>query len=385
MIRGCDILVLSDDWHGLPNSTKHLFRHILPHNRVFWWNVISRPPRLRWRDARRAGEILRQALARDASHGAGRAFDDPAAAPDCATPLIVPWFKRPVRRLNRRIFEWYYRRLSREHAVRSPLVFTTLPPTVDFVADLEAAAKIYYCVDEWLDYPDLNSRDWGAMERKLLDLADGFVATSTDLLRKARPGQPMLYLPHGVDYDHFLPPPQGWEPVPMLERLPHPIVGFFGLVAEWIDLNAVAAMSRAFPDHSFVLLGKAVVSMTALQGCANVHHLGQVSYAELPRFARYFDVGLIPFERSKLTSAVNPLKLLEYYALGTPVVATRLPELQRADGPIWLASNEAEYCQALDAALRGRETARDAACQVAARNTWKRRAEELSGFLESLL
>ena len=117
----------------------------------------------------------------------------------------------------------------------------------------------------------------------------------------------------------------------------------------------------------------------------NVHCLGFVPYAELPRYARYFDVGLIPFVLNRLTRAVNPVKLMEYLALGLPVLATRLPELETVAGPIRLGQTPAEFRAGLREALAlcGPE-ARAEARAVARRNTWDRRVEQLSAFLETL-
>jgi glycosyltransferase involved in cell wall biosynthesis len=223
------------------------------------------------------------------------------------------------------------------------------------------------------------------MEEELIDCVDGFVATSRDLEKKGRRCRAALYLPHGVDFEHFQRDQDALEPVPELETLPRPIVGFFGLIAPWIDLGVIAALGRAFPKLSFVLIGKALVGMEQLAGLPNVHFLGMVPYERLPAYARDFSVGLIPFAKNELTEAVNPLKLLEYYALGLPVVATRLRELEGLAGPLYLASDQAEFRAQVERVLTGASGDREAALAVARQNTWQQRAEQLSCFLESLL
>ena len=387
MISGRDFLVLSDDWNGLPNSAKHLFRHVLPGNRVFWWNVITRLPRLSRSDAGKVIRVLGQwgkqlvGAGRRASAEQG----DSPGAPHTATPWMIPWFKPLVRRLNRASLARRFERLAREHHIRNPIVLTTFPSTVDFVRFVPAAAKVYYCVDEWLHYPGLNPADWQVMENELIEHVDGVVATSRDLEKKGRRCRASLYLPHGVDFEHFQAVSQQGPPVPALEKLARPIVGFFGLIAPWVDLRVVAALGRAFPKLSFVLIGKAVVGMQELSKLPNVHFLGMIPYEQLPAYARYFNVGLIPFARNELTEAVNPLKLLEYYALGLPVVGTRLRELEGLAGPLYLASDEAEFCAQVERALGNASGDREAALAVARQNTWRQRAEELSLFIANLL
>jgi len=385
MIAGRDILVLSDDPEGLPSSTQHLFRYLGPHNRIFWLNVLNRLPGPSWDDAWKiarvsAGWLRRRRMPR------GQQPPRPRTAPYAyaGTPPIIPWFKPAVRRWNGAVLGRHYRRLVRQYDIRDAIVFTTYPSTVDFVRDVSAAAKVYCCVDEWSQYPGLNAADFRRMEDELLGCVDGFAATSPDLMDKGRRCPAALYLPHGVDFSHFQGDPGGARSIAELAGLPRPIVGFFGLIAPWVDLELVAHLSRRFPNVSFVLLGKVEANLAPLARCANVHCLGLVPYRELPNYARYFDVGLIPFVRNELTEAVNPLKLLEYFALGLPVLATRVRALEGREGPLRLATTRDEFCEQLAALLTAPASFVAEAREVARRNTWERRAEQLSEFLLNL-
>ncbi len=380
MMTGRDFVILSDDWNGLPTSAIHLFRRLAGRNRVFWFNTVGRMPRLRLADAGKVLRVLGSWAGRRAAPGA-------ADIPDgvqVVNPIMVPWFKPLVRRFNRFSLLRKYRKLCLRHAITDPILLTTFPYAVDFLKAVPDATKVYYCVDDFLDYPGVNHADWARMEAELLESVDGLVVTSRDLARKRVNDCPLLHLPHGVDFEHFQVPAAA-EPVPALEALPRPIVGFFGLISSWVDQDVIADLSEHFPDVSFVLLGRAEVSLDRLAGRRNVHHLGFVPYAELPRYARYFDVGLIPFVLNRLTRAVNPVKLMEYLALGLSVLSTRLPELETVAGPIRLAVTREEFRAGLREvlALPG-PAARDEARAVARGNTWDGRVEQLSAFLETL-
>jgi glycosyltransferase involved in cell wall biosynthesis len=297
---------------------------------------------------------------------------------------MVPWFKPLVRRFNRFSLLRKYRKLCLRHEITDPILLTTFPYAVDFLKAVPDAVKVYYCVDDFLDYPGVNQRDWARMEAELLGTVDGLIVTARTLAHKRVTDCPLLHLPHGVDYEHFQVPADA-APVPALEALPRPVVGFFGLLSSWVDQEVIADLSEHVPEVSFVLLGRSEVGLERLAARPNVHCLGFVPYAELPRYARYFDVGLIPFVLNRLTRAVNPVKLMEYLALGVPVLSTRLPELETMDGPIHLAETRAEFRAGLRAALaRCGPEARAEARAVARQNTWDRRAEQLSEFLEAL-
>jgi glycosyltransferase involved in cell wall biosynthesis len=380
MISGRDFVILSDDWDGLPTSAIHLFRRLARRNRVFWFNTVGRMPRLKLADA---AKVLRTV----GGWAVGRRRAAAAASPDgvhVVTPIMVPWFKPLVRRFNSFSLRRRYRKLCARHDIVDPIVLTTFPYGVDFLKAVPDATRLYYCVDDFLDYPGVNHADWARMEAELLEAIDGLVVTSRYLTRKRVNSCPLLHLPHGVDFDHFQTGGAA-EPVPALEGLPRPIVGFFGLISEWVDQERIADLSEHFPEVSFVLLGRNDVGLQRLAGRRNVHCLGFVPYADLPRYARYFDVGLIPFVLNQLTRAVNPVKLMEYLALGLPVLSTRLPELEMIDGPIRLAVTPEEFRIGLREmlAMVGPGT-RAKAQAVARRNTWDRRVEQLSDFLEAL-
>lgn len=387
MISGRDFIVLADDWNGLPTSTIHLFRRISQSNRVFWFNMVNRMPRLTWKDAKKAASVVIDWVKRSPrANGRSNGYDSsPSPGLNVVTPFMVPWFKPAVRRLNCISITRTFKRLCRRYEIHAPIVFAVFPSAADFVKAVDPALKIYYCYDEFLEYPGFNVPDWRAMENDLLDSVDALVVTSRDLESKNRRSCPSLYLPHGVDFEHFNQAAIDSVPISRMENIPKPIVGFFGLISEWVDLKLLATLSRAFPDVSFVLIGKSEIDTEALAECPNLYRLGLVPYDDLPQYANYFDVALIPFVNSKLTVAVNPLKLMEYFALGLPVVGTRLPELEAMDGPIYLAATEAEFCERLREILADNSPSEAAAAVgVARQNNWDQRVEELSDFIDGL-
>jgi glycosyltransferase involved in cell wall biosynthesis len=384
MINGRDFVVLSDDWDGLPTSAIHLFRRLQRRNRVFWFNTVGRLPRLSQGDAVKVCGAIRKWIFK----GNGRQPVLPGnehGNVHVASPVMVPWFKPLVRRFNRASLLRKYASHCDRYAIRKPIVITTFPHVADFVKAVPAALKVYYCVDDFLDYPRVNHADWAVMEAQLLRDIDALVITSKKLAEKRLTECPILHLPHGVDFEHFHEAAETAVPEPRMEGIRRPIVGFMGLLSPWVDLTNIAHLADAFPQCSFVLLGRSEVSLRPLAGRPNIHCLGWVPYAELPRYARYFDVGLISFIHNRMTKAINPLKLMEYFALGLPVLASRIPELEHMPGPLRLATSRDEFRAGLDEILTGLPGSyREDAQAVAQQNTWDARVEQLSGFLEEL-
>jgi len=114
-----------------------------------------------------------------------------------------------------------------------------------------------------------------------------------------------------------------------IARLPRPIIGYFGLIAEdWIDAPLLIHLARSFPNGSVVMLGKVTMDVAALAAEPNIHLLGRKPYATLPAYCKGFDVAIIPFPVTEVTLNANPLKAREYLAAGLPVVSTKIPEVE---------------------------------------------------------
>jgi glycosyltransferase involved in cell wall biosynthesis len=119
--------------------------------------------------------------------------------------------------------------------------------------------------------------------------------------------------------EHLAPPPAD---------LPSgPVIGFFGLLSEWVDQALLLRLARDLPQAQLVLIGKADVDVSTLKGVPNIHVLGPRLFSDLPAYLAHFTVGIIPFVVNDLTRAVNPIKLREMLSGGCPVVSVALPEV----------------------------------------------------------
>jgi glycosyltransferase involved in cell wall biosynthesis len=104
-----------------------------------------------------------------------------------------------------------------------------------------------------------------------------------------------------------------------------PVVGFFGLLSEWVDQDLILRLAEEFPQATILLIGKADVDVARLQRVPNIQLPGPKPFTELPAHIARFTVGIIPFVVNDLTRAVNPIKLREMLAAGCPVVSTAMP------------------------------------------------------------
>ncbi len=223
-----------------------------------------------------------------------------------------------------------------------------------------------------------------ADEERLLRGADLVLVTSSRLderIRRIRPDA--LRLPNAGDERHFSRlPPRGGSP---LERLARPVIGYYGAISAWFDAPAVREAAKRHPDWSFALVGDTRgADLGDLERLPNVHLTGEVSYADLPGYVAGFDVCTIPFRRTALTEATNPVKIFEYFATGKPVVARRLPELEPFADVVDLYETPDEFVAALERAIREGVVpgpASDRRRKLARENTWQARYETLQARL----
>jgi glycosyltransferase involved in cell wall biosynthesis len=321
--EGRDMLCFSHDWSGDPLSKTHLMRLLARRNRVLWVNSIGyRAPTVSRRDIRRAFAKLSAAAA---------PIREPEPNIFVMNPLAIPAYGNPlIRQINRRFLRMQVRRAMRRLQFRRPINWVFNPAAAVVAGTLGEDRLIYYCVDEYSAFSGVSGGHLAQLEEQLLVRADLVIVSAEPLLQSKKPFNPRTILVrHGVDHAHFRKALGSSTQIPKeIASLPHPVIGFFGLIAEWVDVDLMAEVARHFSNGSLVILGRATTNISALQGIPNVHILDRKPYESLPAYCKGFDVAINPFRINRLTINANPLKVREYLAAGLPVVSTAIPEVE---------------------------------------------------------
>ncbi len=377
MIRDRVIVCLASRWDYDPTSKHQVMRILARENDVVWVNHrASRRPRATAADAGAVASTVGQIL-----RGVRRVGPRMVQF----TPLVIPGARHPVTRAwNRRLLVLQVRRAMR-HVRRSadqPVQVWTFAPDGEFLADaLRPERFLYYCVDEYTEFENLDRDAVAAAEQRVLARADVVVTTSQALYESKRSSNANTHLVrHGVDAAHFAPALDGGLPLPTeLAGIRGPMLGFFGLIHHWIDCDLLEAVAQLRPAYSLVLIGEDRQNHAGLRRCPNVHFLGRRPYGSLPAYCRAFSAGLLPFARTRMTRNVNPIKLREYLAAGLPVVSTPLPEAERYWPEVRIAADAESFAQACDEAVADAAPARrHARSRLVADETWDAVVERLS-------
>lgn len=283
-------------------------------------------------------------------------------------------------------WERAFARLREEQRVAEAVCLVHLPFWRPLVARLRRRygwRVVYDCLDRHADFTT-NSPEMVNEEAALTRDADLVIASSRALLQeRARENPRSILIANGCDFDHFSAP---WgRPPPELEDLPHPIVGYYGAVSDWFDASLLAEIACRRPDWSFPVVGSTDgADLRPLHGLRNVKLIGEQPYARIASFAQGFDACLIPFRKTPLTEAADPVKVYECLAAGKPVVSVRLGELDQLEraGLVYGGGSADELVAATERALGEDGAARSAARREhARRNTWADRYTTLESAL----
>lgn len=276
-----------------------------------------------------------------------------------------PWIITPPRGMpfwthrvvNNVQYRWWGSRLRAiAHRLGHERIWLWLyePRYVHTIPTLKPERVIFDLVD------DLGAYSAGAHSQKMmresvegaLARADLVYATSQVLIDRyagrTRAGKIHL-IPNGVRGEWA--DRNDYEVPPEIASLPKPRIGLVGALFSYLDYDLLRATARAFPGGSLILVGpvKDREAVASLAEEPNVHLIGSVPQADVPRYISGFDVCLCPFVAGPVRRAVNPLKVYEYLAVGRPVVASPLESL--ADDPvagsIRFAETEGEFVGAV--------------------------------------
>jgi glycosyltransferase involved in cell wall biosynthesis len=250
-------------------------------------------------------------------------------------------------------------------------------PAVKQVKEKLGGRVIFDCMDDHGGF-STNTKQALITEESLVQSAD-LVITSSDLLeQRAKLANPnTIQVKNGTEFEHFANPRRNGELDHFCDR---PMIGYYGAISDWFDMEIVAHCAGKHPDWNFVLIGATFgADLKPVDGLKNVHFLGEKPYKALPGYLAYFDVCTIPFKLIPLTLATNPVKFYEYLSAGKPVVAIELPELVAYREDCYLARDANEFLALLERAYAERDDEKmiERRIKLASENSWDSRVRDI--------
>ncbi|GEM_PF-798570 len=252
----------------------------------------------------------------------------------------------------------------------------------DIASVLPNGRFVYDCMDYHEGFGN-NAESLIQLEKRLLSEAELIITTSTwldEFIPESTRRRTLIR--NACDYKHFAQTPN----TTYKDAVGRRVIGYYGAIAEWFDLDLVEAVARQHPDCHVILIGSDTVNAKAkLSKLQNVTFTGEVPYGQLPYYLYGFDVCLLPFKTVPLTLATNPVKAYEYLCAGKPIVAVDLPEMTQFEGLVYTAAGKDAFLLAVRTVLSQSEP-KDLVQRrklFAQGQTWQHRAEMLVQQAES--
>ena len=228
-------------------------------------------------------------------------------------------------------------RLFLENAINDYVFWYYTPMALRFTSHFNPIAAVYDCMDELSAFQGADS-NLPALERELFRRVD-LVFTGGQSLYEAKRNQhrAVYAFPSSIDATHF--GKARTTPVDPADQadIPHPRLGFFGVIDERFDRDLLDQIAAKRPDWQFVMIGPVVkIDPATLPQHKNIHYLGGKKYNELPAYLAGWDIALLLFARNESTRFISPTKTPEYLAAGKPVISTSIQDVVRPYGELKL-------------------------------------------------
>ena len=287
--------------------------------------------------------------------------------------LVHSVLEGPLGRTFENPVQWFY----------DPMAVTS------FLGHMDEAAVVYDCMDELSKFkgapPELVRR-----ERELLNAADVVFAGGPKMARaKSRYHSNCYSYGCGVDIKHFGKARHAATQVPDdVAQFAGPVLGYIGVVDERVDYDLLAKLADHNADWTVAIVGPvAKVDSADFPKRDNLRFLGGRDYAELPRYAKAFDLCLMPFAKNEATEFINPTKALEYMATGTPIVSTDVEDVVlQFSAVVKVAATHEEFVAHCEMSLAQPNARRIAAgMKMARNNSWESIVAHLEKHVEDVL
>lgn len=267
--------------------------------------------------------------------------------------------------------------------VKDATCFVLHPIWYPVVKDISNWKLVYDMMDLYSGFPEAKMELVKA-EEELLKKSDLIITTAQNLNHFAKKfNENVVMIRNGCDLDRFIDIKRNGQ-LDSIKR--KPIIGYFGAINDWFDVEAVEYAVKENSEKSFVFIGNIdTKKVKRLFKYRNVYFLGEVKHEELGGYLAYFDVCTIPFVLNDLIKSTNPVKFYEYLATGKPVVSSKLPELERYSDICYLYSGKEDFSKCIYKALYDKEedTVKKR-IKVARENSWDERVRILDNMIKSL-
>jgi UDP-galactopyranose mutase len=229
------------------------------------------------------------------------------------------------------------RQLFLDHDINEYVFWYYTPMALTFTDHFKPVASVYDCMDELSAFKGAHSK-LSTLEKQLFGNVDLVFTGGQSLYEAKRDQHPAVYaFPSSIDASHFGKARTTVADPEDQASIPHPRLGFFGVIDERFDTELLDQVAAKHPDWHFIMIGPVVkIHWDTLPKHPNIHYLGPKKYDQLPDYLAGWDIALLLFARNESTRFISPTKTPEYLAAGKPVISTSIRDVVRPYGELKL-------------------------------------------------
>ena len=312
------------------------------------WNfVYQRPQHLMSRFAKDRRVFFFEEPVYDAPSQYNEIFEDPESGVCVVTPHITSDSENTIESLRHLLQIFMATMEIKEH-----VAWYYTPLSLAFSDHLRSELVVYDCMDELSSFnfapPAL--KEW---EKQLLAKADLVFTGGMHLYEAKKALHSNVHgVPSGIDIDHFINARKFERDPDDQLSIPHPRIGFYGVVDERFNIELLRAMADQKTEWQFIIIGPTVkIDPATLPNGKNIHFLGMKDYDELPSYLAGWDVAMMPFALNEATKYISPTKTPEFLAAGKPVVSTSIHDVVHPYGDkklVSIADSPQEFIAAIE-------------------------------------
>lgn len=267
--------------------------------------------------------------------------------------LVTPRLRKedpsPVATMLSLIQEFFF-----QFDIKEYVLWYMTPLALRYTFYLRPSLVVYDCIDELSAFhgvpPELRK-----FEAELLIWSDVVFTGGYSLYSlKKHLHHNVHAFPSSIDVEHFSQAKFVTQEPADQAGIPHPRLGFYGVIDERMDLNLIRKIAEA-GSWQIILLGPVCkIDPSQLPQHENIHYLGAKSYKDLPSYLAGWDVALLPFALNEATRYISPTKTPEYLAAGKPVVSTPIRDVVRPygeEGMVFIAKTPSDFVEKIELAL----------------------------------
>ena len=261
------------------------------------------------------------------------------------SPWMWPAFSGNISRtINRCLLCSQLRRRLKRHPGKL-IAVSTVPIVADLIGQLPVDRWVYYCVDDFSEWPGLDQEAMKCLEKTVIEKADCLISAGNSLQQRLRKsGKPVHLLTHGVDLDHWENRTADETDTPLRwQEFERPLVVFWGVIDQRMDIQFLRRLNQDLDRGTILLVGPQADPDPAVFELPRVALLPSVPYQHLPALGNEAAVLVMPYADLPVTRAMQPLKLLEYLANPKPVVARELPATRPWSDCLDLVSDPTQF------------------------------------------